>query len=95
MRARVGAGTSVQTPFGKGVVREVQNSGRLLVDVQGRSLVVRDVDISVLTEPKGTRSRAAGPRVASAHASESFSQPSRQTVGELDLHGLTVEDEDA
>ena len=42
MASRFAAGDAVQTPHGKGVVREVRNNGRLLVQVQQRALVVAE-----------------------------------------------------
>ena len=36
MTSRFTPGDTVQTRFGKGVVREIRNGGRLTVDVQGR-----------------------------------------------------------
>jgi dsDNA-specific endonuclease/ATPase MutS2 len=76
----------VHTPFGKGVVREVRNNGRLLVDVQGRALVVSDADVT----PMAASSR----RKAAPRARPEPPGPSA-TPGpgvDLDLHGLTVED---
>jgi dsDNA-specific endonuclease/ATPase MutS2 len=81
----------VQTPFGKGVVREARNNGRLLVDVQGRALEIEECDLARLD---------VGSRRSRAHAGEPepFAPPAsspRQThhaPGEVDLHGLTVEE---
>jgi DNA mismatch repair protein MutS2 len=53
----------VQTPFGKGVVREVRNNKRLLVDVQDRSLVMSDADVTAL-DPNARRSLTSDPRKA-------------------------------
>jgi DNA mismatch repair protein MutS2 len=91
MGARLEAGAAVQTPFGKGVVREVRNGGRLLVDVGGRALVVSDTDVTALESPRredrsarrGARERRATPRVLPG---------SRPAAREVDLHGLTVEE---
>lgn len=84
----------MQTHFGKGVVREVRNNGRLLVDVQGRALVVREADVTVLDtgrpRSRPSRTRATEP----APPRESIQRrpgPSGPGV-EVDLHGLTVED---
>jgi DNA mismatch repair protein MutS2 len=81
---RFTAGDAVQTSFGKGVIREVRNNHRLLVDVQGRALVVSDADVTALeTNPPPVRTRAVD-RV-----------PTRESRGgsiEIDLHGLTVEE---
>jgi dsDNA-specific endonuclease/ATPase MutS2 len=80
----------VQTPFGKGVVREVRNNGRLLVEVQGRALVVSETDAATPDSrerpPRRARTREAGP--------VSHPQPRAQSPrsAEIDLHGLTVEE---
>ena len=86
MPSRFSAGDLVQTRLGKGVVREVRNGGRLVVEVQGRALVLGEHDISVRDPSRKKRSRGdAGterqpkPEAANARA-------------EVDLHGLTVED---
>jgi len=78
------AGDSVQTPHGKGVVREVRNNGCLLVQIQARMLVVaaRDVRTATLSRrPPSAPAASAGPAVGSRHA------PS-----EVDLHGLHVDE---
>ena len=86
MPSRFSSGDLVQTRFGKGVVREVQNRDRLVVDVQGRSLVLADHDISVRSPSSRKRSRgkAATPREPKPEA------PPAQA--EIDLHGMTVEE---
>ena len=89
MASRFAPGDTVQTPFGKGVVREVRNSGRLMVDVHGRAMIVTESDIAVVAHA-GKRSRAPQP-------SEGTSDPTRPkresgTSVEIDLHGLTVEE---
>jgi DNA mismatch repair protein MutS2 len=83
-------GDTVQTPFGKGVVREVRNGGRLMVDVQGRAMIVTEREISVVAHVT-KRSRA-------SRSSENVSErarpksDSRTASREIDLHGLTVEE---
>jgi dsDNA-specific endonuclease/ATPase MutS2 len=83
-------GDTVQTPFGKGVVREVRNSGRLMVDVQGRAMVVREREISAVAHVT-KRSRVSQ---SSENASERIrpDRDSRAASREIDLHGLTVEE---
>jgi DNA mismatch repair protein MutS2 len=84
-------GDTVQTPFGKGVVREVRNSGRLMVDVQGRAMVVAQSEISVLEA--GRKRSPAGP-VDSGRDSVR-TRPKREAhrvSAEIDLHALTVEE---
>lgn len=85
MTARYSAGARVQTPFGKGVVRELRNGGRLLVEVQGRSLVLRESDVLPLDE---ARHRAPAP----PRSPQPRTPVPADTPAEIDLHGLTVED---
>jgi len=91
MATRFTPGDRVQTPFGKGVVREVRNRGRLMVDVLGRAMVVTEDEISLLDAGrKRPRARA----MASASEGEGR-RPSRAActaLAEVDLHGLTVEE---
>ena len=86
---RFTAGDMVQTPFGKGVVREVRNGDRLLVEVKGAALVVKDNEVSVLTS---SRKRSREPRAFEVD-SESVrpTRESRAMPADIDLHGLTVE----
>ena len=83
MAARFAAGDTVQTPHGKGVVREVRNNGRLLVQVQQRALVVAE---SAVTPAAATRRAAPTPMRQGAVES------SRHAPTEVDLHGLHVEE---
>ena len=90
MASRFTPGDAVQTRFGKGVVREVRNGGRLMVDVQGRAMIVPESEISVL-EPLRKRARAP----LATHDGTGRTRPkreSRATPAEIDLHGLTVEE---
>ena len=86
-------GDLVQTRFGKGVVREVRNHGRLLVDVQGRAIEMASEDVTPVEEPRRGRGAGKG-RSTPATASD---QATVETVArtahlvEVDLHGLTVE----
>jgi DNA mismatch repair protein MutS2 len=79
-------GDAVQTPLGKGVVREVRNGRRLLVEVSGRALEFAEADVSRLATP---RRRAIPAQAAEGVPSR---QPTRDVVTEVDLHGLTVEE---
>ena len=49
------AGDFVQTPLGKGIVREVRNRGRVLVEIRGRATEVLGSQITPLN-PAGRRS---------------------------------------
>lgn len=91
MPPRFTAGDAVQTPFGKGVVREVRNSGRVMVEVGGRSLVVNDTEMS----PLATGRRRSRPRAAPQDAGRvpRRAQSARRGSGgivQIDLHGLMV-----
>src|SRR5712671_155030 len=82
-------GDTVQTPHGKGVVREVRNNGRLLVEVKGRALIVTERDVTVADA--GQRPRPE--RVAAQGRSKPSIKTSQRTASvEIDLHGLTVEE---
>lgn len=84
-RFRVGDG--VQTPHGKGVVRDVRNGGRLLVHVQQRAVVVAAEAVTPLPlPPYGPRRASLAPPVPASADS------SREAPREVDLHGLTVEE---
>lgn len=85
MSARFAAGDAVQTPFGKGVVREVRNQGRLLVQIQQRTLVV---DEAVVTQITGRPRGPTPPPSGVARAVE----PRHQAPSEVDLHGLRVDE---
>ncbi|MDA1185696.1 MAG: Smr/MutS family protein [Acidobacteria bacterium] len=93
MAARFTVGGAVQTSFGKGIVREVRNNGRLLVDVRGRALVVKESEISLLDAGSQSRFRD---RTVNSRRAPSQAQPDAgadESAGarEVDLHGLIVE----
>lgn len=103
MRARFTTGDTVQTPFGKGVVREVRNNGRLLVDVHGRAVLFREADVSRLADHKGRRRTGHDSARRTGHDSARDPSDAVQVpdaarsvtvrdAGEIDLHGLTVEE---
>jgi DNA mismatch repair protein MutS2 len=85
------AGDAVNTPFGKGVVREVRNGGRLLVEVNGRALILPETEVSSLAEPRPP-SRSARLRARQQPDVSPPTRASRQAPREVDLHGLTVEE---
>ena len=49
------AGDLVQTPLGKGIVREVRNRGRVLVEIRGRATEVPGSQVTPV-DPAGRRS---------------------------------------
>lgn len=80
-------GDYVQTRLGKGVVREVRNNGRLLIDVSGRAVSLGEGDVTSLEVRKPSRKRSRAP-APSSEASATTGRGFR----EVDLHGLTVEE---
>jgi DNA mismatch repair protein MutS2 len=89
MNARFEAGEAVQTPFGKGVVRQVRNGGRLLVDVAGRALEINEEDVSRLHAAERRARAAVQPERQESAARRPQSSPASS---DIDLHGLTVEE---
>ena len=84
MTGRFAVGDAVQTPLGKGTVRDVQNSGRLVIQVQQRTLVMPADSVSLLPGAK---------RKAAPAAQPSATLPARRHApSEVDLHGLRVEE---
>ena len=75
--------------LGKGVVREVRNGARYLVDVQGRSVVVVEAQLTLVIEPKVRKKVAAEHRSPAAVANE-LVRPGAPSS--LDLHGMTVDE---
>ncbi len=80
----------MQTRFGRGVVRELRNAGRLLVDVQGRALVVAENEIAAVTD--GRRRPAASPHFERESTFPRSRDEARRLTAEIDLHGLTVDE---
>jgi len=84
--ARFSRGDGVQTPLGKGIVCEVRKNGRLVVEIQGRAVVIEGIS----AQPLEIR-----PKRGRAESTEREPRPgghSRHAAGEVDLHGLTVEE---
>ncbi len=83
--AAFSVGDTVQTKQGKGVVREVRNGGRLLVQIQARMVVVAAQDAAPVTLPRR--------RATSAPAQEAvMPRASSGAPAEVDLHGLRVDE---
>jgi dsDNA-specific endonuclease/ATPase MutS2 len=74
--------------LGKGVVREVRNGGRYLIDLKGRSVVATGDQLTAASGRKERGTRAAVPR---GDGSDSAPAPSSAATS-LDLHGATVEE---
>ena len=71
--------------IGKGVVRDVRNNGRYLVDVGGRSVVTT---ADQLTQIEWSRAK---PRPATKRQVHEYSAPSQASMS-IDLHGHTVDE---
>jgi DNA mismatch repair protein MutS2 len=73
--------------LGKGVVRDVRNGGRYLVELKGRSIVAAEAQLSAVS----TRKRSALPRAPASQADVPDSSTRSYAPTALDLHGMTVE----
>lgn len=87
MEERFRAGDPVQTPLGKGVVREAGNNGRLIVEIGSRSVVLEERTVAPLERPKHSAARK-----KRAPAPEPVQLPARRPAADVDLHGLTVDE---
>jgi len=85
----VKTGDVVQTPFGKGTIREIQNNHRVLVDVKNRSLVLKTIDLSPL-KLEQRDSITPRPNLSSQLQLTNDIDPVN-VPSKIDLHGLTVE----
>ena len=73
--------------LGKGVVREVRNGGRYLVDVKDRHMVATEAELTPVDERKErTRPPAREPVIGV----EETTRP--DAVASIDLHGLTTDE---
>jgi DNA mismatch repair protein MutS2 len=85
-------GDAVQTPFGKGIVREVRHGGQYVVDVRGRALVLAASQVSRTVG--GGRRRERAMREARDPGSLRGELPIPKAIptppATVDLHGLTV-----
>jgi len=92
MVTRFVAGETVQTPFGKGVVRELRGRSRLIVEVGGRRIEVDGATVKPLPPPRPV-SRKRRDLNSPPPADPTFIV-ARQggAPPEIDLHGLFVAD---
>jgi DNA mismatch repair protein MutS2 len=83
MRFRPGDAVHVVT-LGTGVIREVRNGGRYLVDIKGRPLLVHEAQLAAVIPGKRRSRPPSGPGAqrAAAHGGGAS----------LDLHGKTVDE---
>jgi DNA mismatch repair protein MutS2 len=77
--------------LGKGVIREVRNGGRYLVDVKARSLVVEGSQLEPVRAPRASPRPKQSP--ADSDSSARDAAPGRPAQAwSLDLHGKTVQE---
>lgn len=74
--------------LGKGVVREVRNGGRYLVELKGRSIVAAEGQLSAVSSRK--RPALSDAQASKRNAPDSPARSPASTT--LDLHGMTVEE---
>jgi DNA mismatch repair protein MutS2 len=74
--------------IGKGVVREVRNGGRYLVDVKARQMVAVDAQ---LTPVEARNQREPVPPADAARATEDSATRSHAAAS-IDLHGMTTDE---
>ena len=73
--------------FGKGVIREVRNGGRYLVELKGRFMVVTESQVAPVGESATRRGRGSPPGADVPHI------PARpHAATSIDLHGMTAEE---
>ena len=78
---KIEPGMAVQTPFGKGVVREVRNNGRLIVLIGDRAVVIEAGRVTPRESPKA-------PARPVVRREEDMA--GRRPPADVDLHGLIV-----
>ena len=71
--------------LGKGIVREVRNGGRYLVELKGRTLVASASQLTRQDEPRQKRGRVATAAADQATAGR------RHAASSIDLHGMTAD----
>jgi DNA mismatch repair protein MutS2 len=75
--------------LGKGVVREVRNGGRYLVELKSRAIVANE---GQLTAVSGRKRSDAGEATSSQTSGPKSSGTASHVATSLDLHGMTVEE---
>lgn len=88
---RFAVGDLVQTPLGKGVVREMRTSGRVLVVIVGRNVLVDSTDVRLVPAASKPARRRRSPQL-DPQASIDVGAPARDRPREVDLHGFVVDD---
>ena len=92
MTSRFAPGQAVQTPLGKGVILEVRNARRVVVQVQDRTLVLDAATVSAVASAGPAAKPEPAPRrrtPAERRARKDDGDSARSRT--VDLHGLTTE----
>jgi dsDNA-specific endonuclease/ATPase MutS2 len=85
------SGDFVHTPFGKGIVRETRNSGRVLVEVKERTMEFDPGQVSQV-ETSNPKAKHRERRASPGDPQPIDSSSPRGVSSEVDLHGLTVDE---
>jgi dsDNA-specific endonuclease/ATPase MutS2 len=85
------SGDLVHTPFGKGILRETRNNGRVVVEVKGRTMEFDPSQVSH-AEPSSPKANRRERRASPRDPGPIDSPPRRGVPSEVDLHGLTVDE---
>jgi len=91
MPSTFAVGDQVQTPLGKGVVRDVRNHGRLLVEIDGRAAVFEATAVRLVELPSSRHRKKTPPPLEPPMPSKRPRAEDGHVV-DVDLHGLTVEE---
>jgi DNA mismatch repair protein MutS2 len=92
MAPKVAVGDAVQTPLGKGVVREVRGARWVLVEINGRAVVLEERTIGPIDSRMTARAKKQNAMAFSESRAPEPSSRSRPAAAEVDLHGLTVQE---
>ncbi|GAC1437413.1 MAG: hypothetical protein NVSMB68_09350 [Thermoanaerobaculia bacterium] len=78
--------------IGKGIVREVRNGGRYLVEVSGRSIVAMEDQLTAQETARKSRARKIATVKRAPEPYARSSDAATDASRSLDLHGLTVDE---
>ena len=92
MDLKVAPGDMVQTPLGKGTLREVRGGGRLLVEIDGRRVQFDTAAVRPIDPPKKTSRKQRSATLRTVSDPLDVPVDGRHAPSEVDLHGLVVED---
>lgn len=84
-------GDAVQTSLGKGVVQDVRNNGRLLVDLRGRAVEVAAASVTRREGERVSKTRTAAGSTSSVAASRG-ARPTAPETGWFRVRGVNLED---